>query len=301
LANCTYKFATPSNNYTWGFKMFQAKRWALTGVVISLTAGCASQIKTEVDAATQALQSTHATHAAQVSQSLQTVQAAQAAQSAQAQKALDDLNQQVKSQSDVLKAALAKAVPDHGAAQRLEAAKEAEKRKMVEVNISNAPEWFLRDESGPDAIYVTATEGSVDMQLSIDMAMLSAKRLLTNSLGEVISSRMTEFASQTTSGDDLILNKEIERVTKSMIAEVMLNGYTRDRIQVIPNGKEYQTYVRLRYPTDELKKVLAKEIKKNNIMAAKVRKTKAFEELEKEIEAAREQKAANQAGNGESK
>lgn len=263
--------------------MFQAKRWALTGVVISLTAGCASQIKTEVDAATQALQST------------------QAAQSAQAQKALDDLNQQVKSQSDVLKAALAKAVPDHGAAQRLEAAKEAEKRKMVEVNISNAPEWFLRDESGPDAIYVTATEGSVDMQLSIDMAMLSAKRLLTNSLGEVISSRMTEFASQTTSGDDLILNKEIERVTKSMIAEVMLNGYTRDRIQVIPNGKEYQTYVRLRYPTDELKKVLAKEIKKNNIMAAKVRKTKAFEELEKEIEAAREQKAANQAGNGESK
>ena len=47
--------------------------------------------------------------------------------------------------------------------------------------------------------------------------------------------------------------------------------------------------------------MLAKEIKKNNIMAAKVRKTKAFEELEKEIEAAREQKAANQAGNGESK
>lgn len=281
--------------------MFQAKQWALTGVVIGLTAGCASQIKTEVDAATQALQSTQAAHAAQVSQSLQTVQSAQAAHSAQAQKALDDLNQQVKSQSDVLKAALAKAVPDQGAAQRLEAAKEAEKRKMVEININNAPEWFLRDETGADAIYVTATEGSVDMQLSIDMAMLSAKRLLTNSLGEVISSRMTEFASQATSGDDLVLNKEIERVTKSMIAEVMLNGYTRDRIQVIPNGKEYQTYVRLRYPTDELKKVLAKEIKKNNIMAAKVRKTKAFEELEKEIEAAREQKAANQAGNGESK
>ena len=50
--------------------MFQAKQWALTGVVIGLTAGCASQIKTEVDAATQALQSTQATHAAQVSQSL---------------------------------------------------------------------------------------------------------------------------------------------------------------------------------------------------------------------------------------
>ena len=198
---------------------------------------------------------------------------------------------------DADNAALSKIIPDHGAAQRLEAAKEAERRKAVEINISKAPDWFLQDVTGAEAIYVTATEGSVDMQLSIDMAMMSAKRLLTNNLGEIISSRMTEFASQTTSGEDLVLNKEIERVTKTTITEIMLNGYTRDRIQVIPNGKEYQTYVRLRYPTEELKKILAKEIKKSNIMAAKVRKTKAFEELEKEIEAARELKAANQPAN----
>ena len=253
--------------------MLNKNTLTLSAISLSLLAGCASTAKLEADTA------------------------AQAAQLEQSQKALNELNKQVKGQSDILTAALAKAVPDHGAAQRLEAAKEAERRKAVEINISKAPEWFLQDETGADAIYVTATEGSVDMQLSIDMAMMSAKRLLTNSLGEVISSRMTEFASQTTSGEDLMLNKEIERVTKTMIAEVMLNGYTRDRIQVIPNGKEYQTYVRLRYPTEELKKILAKEIKKNNIMAAKVRKTKAFEELEKEIEAAREMKAVNQSGN----
>ncbi len=73
--------------------------------------------------------------------------------------------------------------------------------------------------------------------------------------------------------------------------------YSRDRILVIPNGREYQTYVRLRYPTEELKKMMAKEVKKNNTMAIKVRKTKAFEELEKEIEAAREVRANNQNAN----
>jgi hypothetical protein len=46
---------------------------------------------------------------------------------------------------------------------------------------------------------------------------------------------------------------------------------------------------------------MAKEIKKNAIMAAKVRKTKAFEELEKEIEAARELKAANQSSGNDTK
>jgi hypothetical protein len=43
--------------------------------------------------------------------------------------------------------------------------------------------------------------------------------------------------------------------------------------------------------------MMAKEVKKNNIMATKVRKTKAFEELEKEIEAAREARANNQSAN----
>jgi len=220
-----------------------------------------------------------------------------AKQTAQSQKAIEELNKQLKDQSDVLTTTLSKAIPDAGAAQRAEAAKEAERRKAVETNISKTPDWFLQNDNNPDAIYVTATEGAVDMQLSIDMAMLSAKRLLTQNLGELISSRMTEFATQTNSGDDITLSKEIERLTKTLIAEVQLNGYTRDRITVIPNGREYQSYVRLRYPTEELKKMMAKEVKKNNIMATKVRKTKAFEELEKEIEAAREARANNQSAN----
>jgi len=222
---------------------------------------------------------------------------ASAKQAAQSQKAIEELNKQLKDQSDMLTTTLSKAVPDAGAAQRAEAAKEAERRKTVETNISKTPDWFLQNDNNPDAIYVTATEGAVDMQLSIDMAMLSAKRLLTQNLGELISSRMTEFATQTNSGDDITLSKEIERLTKTLIAEVQLNGYTRDRITVIPNGREYQSYVRLRYPTEELKKMMAKEVKKNNIMATKVRKTKAFEELEKEIEAAREARANNQSAN----
>jgi len=220
-----------------------------------------------------------------------------AKQAAQSQKAIEELNKQLKDQSDMLTTTLSKAVPDASSAQRAEAAKDAERRKAVETNISKTPDWFLQNDNNPDAIYVTATEGAVDMQLSIDMAMLSAKRLLTQNLGELISSRMTEFATQTNSGDDITLSKEIERLTKTLIAEVQLNGYTRDRINVIPNCREYQTYVRLRYPTEELKKMMAKEVKKNNIMATKVRKTKAFEELEKEIEAARESRANNQSAN----
>jgi copper chaperone CopZ len=190
-----------------------------------------------------------------------------------------------------LSAAIVRALPDSGAYQRSIAAKESESRNKVIQNIKNVPAWFLTDETNEDATIVTAVESSPDMQLSIDMAMLSAKRLLTSSLGEKISSQMTEFGGQTSGTEgDAVLNKEVERITKTVVADVLLKGYQRDRIEVVANGKEFQTYVRLRYPTAELKKALAAELNKSNLMAAKVRRTKAFEELEKEIEGARNSK-----------
>jgi len=190
-----------------------------------------------------------------------------------------------------LSAAIVRAIPDSGAYQRSLAAKEAERREKVINNIKNVPDWFLSDEVSDDTVVVTATESSPDMQLSIDMAMLSGKRLLANSLGEKISARMAEFGGQTSgTAEEVMLNKEVERVTKTTIADILLKGYQRDRIEVVANGPEFQTFVRLRYPTSELRKALAAEVSKSNIMAAKVRRTKAFEELEKEIEVARSSK-----------
>ena len=174
-----------------------------------------------------------------------------------------------------LSAAIVRSMPDSGAYQRSIAAKEAERREKVISNIKNVPDWFLSDEVSDDTVVVTATESSPDMQLSIDMAMLSGKRLLANSLGEKISARMAEFGGQTSgTAEEVMMNKEVERVTKTTVA----------------NGSEFQTFVRLRYPTSELRKALAAEVSKSNIMAAKVRRTKAFEELEKEIEVARNSK-----------
>lgn len=193
-------------------------------------------------------------------------------------------------------AALLRSIPDSSSSERIKTAKENDRRERVAQSINKAPDWFLSDSANEDTVYVTSTESALDMQLSIDMAMLSAKRLLTNSLGEYISSRMTEFAGQTANSEgDPIMDKEVERVTKSTVTEVLLKGYQRDRILVVTNGPEFQTFVRLKYPTAELKRLMAAEISKNAVMVAKVRKTKAFEDLEKEIESARAARTGNTA------
>jgi len=125
------------------------------------------------------------------------------------------------------------------------------------------------------------------------MAMLSGKRQLAQILGEMVSSRMTDFAAQTGGLEDAAVNKEVERVTKSVVADVQLGGYQREKIEVFPNGKTFRTYVRLSYSTSDLKRIMSKEIQKNEVLNTKIRRTKAFEELEKEIELSRDTKNKN--------
>ena len=73
-------------------------------------------------------------------------------------------------------------------------------------------------------------------------------------------------------------------MTKSVVADVQLGGYQREKIEVVPNGKTFRAYVRLSYSTADLKRIMTKEIQKTEVLNTKIRRTKAFEELEKEIE-----------------
>jgi len=219
-------------------------------------------------------------------------------QDAEVQKKMDEMNATLNEQSEKLKAveSLVEAKPlvDRRTLDKQdEAARELEAQKTVQTTISKVPAWFLNTESSPDFIYANATENSADLQLSIDMAMLSGKRQLVQILGEMVSSRMTDFAAQSGGTQDGAVNKEVERVTKSVAADVQLGGYQREKIEVLPNGKTFRAYVRLSYSTADLKRIMAKEIQKNEVLNTKIRRTKAFEELEKEIELSRESKTKN--------
>jgi hypothetical protein len=125
------------------------------------------------------------------------------------------------------------------------------------------------------------------MQMSMDMAVLSAKRTLAAQIGNRLSSKMKEFAMQVGSNDDVQVTKEIERVTTNVITEVNLAGFTREKSELIPQGKGYRTYVLLRYPLGDSNRMIVDQMKKSAVLDAKLRASEAFKELEKEIETAK--------------
>ena len=171
--------------------------------------------------------------------------------------------------------------------QKKEDEQQKETMKAVGQTVAKAPIWYIQPPSDSNAIYVAASETSSDMQLAMDVAVLSAKRALAGQLGDRISSKMTDFASQTGVGGDVQVVKEIERVTKSVATDVNVAGYVRERSEIMQEGTKYRAFVLLRYPVGESNKVIADQVKKSAVLDAKVRASKAFQNLEQEIEAAK--------------
>jgi len=159
--------------------------------------------------------------------------------------------------------------------------------KAVETTISKAPAWYTQPPVDTNSIYQTATESSPDMQRSMDKALMTAKSQLASKLGDRVSQKIKEFASETGTINDEQVVRTIETARISVTTDQNVAGYVLEKSEVVQEGNRYRSYVLLRYPVGENNKVISAQVKKNALLDGKVKASKAWEDLEKEIELAK--------------
>jgi hypothetical protein len=130
-----------------------------------------------------------------------------------------------------------------------------------------------------------ATSG--DMQFAMDKAVLSAKTALASQLNNRVSARIRDFMNEVGIANDAAMSAEAERVSQNVVTEVNLAGFRRDKSQVFQEGRTYRAYALLYYPMGDANKIVRDQVKKSDRLEARLRASKAFQELEKEIETAR--------------
>ena len=169
--------------------------------------------------------------------------------------------------------------------------KEDEQQKAstqaVEQTISKSPAWYTQPPVDLNAIYQTATESSPDMQRSMDKAVMVAKSQLASKLGDRASQKIEEFATESGTVNDEQINRFIQTTRSSVAKDINVAGYILEKSQVIQEGNRYRSFVLLRYPLGESNKVIVAQIKKEASIDFKLKASKAFEDLEREIEAAK--------------
>ena len=159
-----------------------------------------------------------------------------------------------------------------------------DKVEAVEQQIEIIPEWYLEPPKSENAIYATGTSASPDLQLSMDIAVLSAKTTLADRINGRVRSQTKSFMSRIGTDVDAAVLQEVEKATKNIIADVDVAGYRVDKSHVVQNGNQYRAYVMLEYSDSEANKILANRLRQDRVLLSKIRSTQAYQELDAAVD-----------------
>ena len=152
------------------------------------------------------------------------------------------------------------------------------------------PKWYTNIPKEDDAVYAVGTAATPDLQLAVDIAVLSAKTTLADRVDSRIRSQLKMFKTKLGATDfDSRVQNNFEQVTRNLIADADVAGYTVKENKIVQNGTQYRAYVLLEYKNAVANKVIQTRIAQNEFLLEKLRETRAFKELNDNVE---EQKTA---------
>ena len=180
--------------------------------------------------------------------------------------------------------------PKPGSPQALAVEKEATEKK-IDKNLKAMPEWYAKTPLDNNILFASATETSRNMQMSMEKASIKARAELALTVGGRISTMMKAYAEEAGVSNDPDVNQIVSTVTSQEAINVNLSGVQRADAQINREGDSYRAYVLIRYPLGELNKIAVEQVRQSTVLNAKLRASKAFEDLERKVEEAKKREA----------
>ena len=174
----------------------------------------------------------------------------------------------------------------------------AYKSEQVSKQITNIPDWYLNMPTDEEAIYSSGSAKAPDLQLAVDIAILNAKTVLADRINGKLSSMTKSFIAKIGSSDlDTSVLSEIEKVSKNVIAEVDVAGYSVTKSDVTQDGTQYRAYVLLEYSNEEAIKIMMNRMRKDRMVYSRLRSTEAWKELESQVDKSKDEEEAQSLNN----
>ena len=174
----------------------------------------------------------------------------------------------------------------------------AYKSEQVSKQITNIPDWYLNMPTDEEAIYSSGSAKAPDLQLAVDIAILNAKTVLADRINGKLSSMTKTFVAKIGSSDlDTSVLSEIEKVSKNVVAEVDVAGYSVTKSNVTQDGTQYRAYVLLEYSNEEAIKIMMNRMRKDRMVYSRLRSTEAWKELESQVDKSKDEEEAQSLNN----
>ena len=159
------------------------------------------------------------------------------------------------------------------------------KTEKVKAATSIVPDWYEKMPEKDGSIFTVGSATAPDLQFAVDIATLNAKVVLADRINGKLKAMTNSWMTKLGQTDvDATVMTEIEKVAKNVIANVDVAGYNPIEVDVFPSGTQYRAFVLLEYSDKEAAKIIMNRLRKDRMVYSRLRSTKAWKELENEVE-----------------
>ena len=154
----------------------------------------------------------------------------------------------------------------------------------VERAVSIVPDWYKKMPEKKGSIFTVGTATAPDLQLAVDIATLNGKVVLADRINGKLKAMTKSWIAKFGQSDvDARVMTEIEKVAKNVIANVDVAGYNPVKTDVTTAGTQYRAFVLLEYSDKEAQKIIFNRLRKDRLVYSRIRSTKAWEDLEDQV------------------
>ena len=158
------------------------------------------------------------------------------------------------------------------------------KTAKVNAAVSVVPDWYKEMPEKKGSIFTVGAAVAPDLQFAVDIAMMNAKVVISDRINGKLKSLTKSWMAKLGQTDvDASVMTEIEKVTKNVIANVDVSGYSPNKVDVFPSGTQYRAFVLLEYSDKEAAKIIFNRMRKDRLVYSRLRSNEAWKELEAEV------------------
>jgi len=126
----------------------------------------------------------------------------------------------------------------------------------------NMPSWYVKPPAPTDDnMWFVGTAVSSDLAMSREKALLDAQLKMADTLNGVANALIKQQKNDNASS---VVNDKTSVTVKKVIANTSLTGYTIEDTTILPENRNYRTFVLLRYPLGDTNRLLKEKLQREN-------------------------------------
>lgn len=153
---------------------------------------------------------------------------------------------------------------------------------VLKNNTHDIPEWYTENPTDNDYFFATSSETSQDLQLAVDKATAGARVEIARMVALHVNDLQKKFIDEVGNAQESQVGKDFSQTSK-IVTSQSLSGSTIAKKQIVKEGAGFRAYVLVKYPVGKANAELLTKIKTQENLNTKLRATKSYEELEKEV------------------